>query len=218
MRPSPGRGNLKPLFQALRMTKNLDLDGLRARLAAAQGRAPEPPEEPRQAAVAVVLASFQGDPAVLLIRRSEREGDPWSGHMAFPGGRAEPHDADLLATAVRETREEVGLDLSVFGETIGQLPGIPAMARGHRAGLLVTPFVFALRSVPELHLTPEVDAIVWGKIAHLQSPEAATIYPYSFEGRMLELPAYRVEEHIVWGLTHRMLASFLDLIEEKAHA
>ena len=200
------------------MTKNLDLDGLRARLSAAQKHAAEPPEEPRQAAVAVVLATFDDEPSVLLIRRSEREGDPWSGHMAFPGGRAEPQDADLWATAVRETREEVGLDLAAFGETIGRLPGIPAMARGHRAGLLVTPFVFALHSVPELHLSPEVDAIVWGKIAHLKSPEASTIYPYTFEGRVLDLPAFRVDEHIVWGLTHRMLASFLELIEGNAHA
>ena len=84
------------------------LDRLRRRLAEHRPRVEDDPEL-LWAAVAIVLAP---DPdAVLLIRRAERAGDPWSGHMALPGGRYEPKDPDLLGTALRETVEEVGVAL-----------------------------------------------------------------------------------------------------------
>jgi hypothetical protein len=62
---------------------------------------------PGRAAVAIVLRDVEDGPQVLLIRRAEHVGDPWSGHMAFPGGREDPEDESLLATAIRETREEL---------------------------------------------------------------------------------------------------------------
>ena len=77
--------------------------------------------------MAAILRPGDPEPEVLLIRRAEKVGDPWSGHMAFPGGRADPRDPDLRATAVRETREEVGLDLENDAELIGILDDIPAM-------------------------------------------------------------------------------------------
>src|SRR5689334_10230467 len=86
----------------------------------------------RFAAVAAVLRDRGGEAEVLLIRRAQKETDPWSGHMAFPGGRQDPSDRDLLHTAVRETEEEVGLELRPEEHLIGRLDDLAAVARGHR--------------------------------------------------------------------------------------
>ncbi|HMJ14340.1 MAG TPA: CoA pyrophosphatase, partial [Polyangiaceae bacterium] len=102
----------------------------------------------RHAAVAAVLRDAEHGAEALLIRRAAREGDPWSGHMAFPGGQREPHDQDLLDTAVRETHEEIGLDLREHAALLGRLETLPAVAGGRRIGMNVTPFVFELRSEP----------------------------------------------------------------------
>jgi 8-oxo-dGTP pyrophosphatase MutT (NUDIX family) len=75
----------------------------------------------RRAAIALVLLEQESALEVLLIERAQRDGDPWSGHMALPGGHVEPSDSDLGATAERETFEEVGLDLQRWGERLGQL-------------------------------------------------------------------------------------------------
>src|SRR5215471_21768996 len=80
----------------------------------------------RFAAVAAILRDREGEAEVLLIRRAQKTGDPWSGHMAFPGGRQDPSDLDLLHTAVRETQEEVGLELSPGRNLIGRLDDLPA--------------------------------------------------------------------------------------------
>src|SRR4051812_31480098 len=106
----PGRGKV-----------GISYPGMPLRIASIEDRIrralPLPPERParRRAAVAVVLRERGGETEVLLIRRAERDGDPWSGHVAFPGGRADPGDASLEATAIREAREEVGLDLAAPG-------------------------------------------------------------------------------------------------------
>ena len=88
--------------------------------------------EPKRAAVAAVLRPGSNGPEVLLIRRAEHPNDPWSGHMAFPGGREDPCDADLFGTAVRETLEEVALDLTTNAALLGTLDDLPAVARGKR--------------------------------------------------------------------------------------
>src|SRR4249920_1192032 len=97
-----------------------------------------------RAAVAVILRDTPSGFEVLFIRRAEHEGDPWSGQMGFPGGRAEPGE-DLAATAVRETREETGIDLARAGEPLGELDEVRAMARMRPMDLTIRPFVFQLR-------------------------------------------------------------------------
>lgn len=162
------------------------------------------------AAVAAIFRAptEQQDAQVLLIRRAEREGDPWSGHMAFPGGKREPSDTDLLATAIRETREEVGLDLERHGKMVTRMPSVPALTRSKRGGMLVTPYIFALHEgeIPEFVLSPEVVETYWVPIGPMVRGEIATTFPYRHEGTLLQLPAYLVQERIVWGLTHRMLS------------
>jgi len=166
------------------------------------------PDEAHAAVAAIFRAPKDDrDAQVLLIRRAEREGDPWSGHMAFPGGKREPSDANLLGTAIRETREEVGLDLENHARLVTRMPSVPALTRSKRGGMLVTPYIFALHEPehPEFVLSPEVVETYWVPIGPMARGEIATTFPYRHEGTLLQLPAYSVQERIVWGLTHRML-------------
>jgi 8-oxo-dGTP pyrophosphatase MutT (NUDIX family) len=167
--------------------------------------AAEEPAPAKRAAVATILRDGEHGPEVLLIRRAEHPMDPWSGHMAFPGGREAPHDPDLLATAVRETREEVGLDLERCAVLMARLDALPAIARGRRVGLTIVPFVFELTTAASLSPNYEVAEWLWTPLERLFSGAAATTMPYEFEGQRLALPAYDVRGRIVWGLTHRML-------------
>lgn len=156
-----------------------------------------------RAAVAAVLREGALGAEILFIRRAERSGDPWSGHMAFPGGRHEARDASLLDTALRETREEIGLDLSTAGALIATLPDVPT----HKTGLVVRPYVFALRREHDLALSDEVAEIVWTGVAPLLRGEGAGTFRYQPEDRdaTFVLPCFRVHGHVVWGLTYRML-------------
>ncbi len=187
-----------------------DVERLRTILA---GRAPAHIEDEgaKQAAVAVILRLVAGDEVeLLLIRRAERPGDHWSGHMAFPGGRAEPEDADLRATAARETREEVGLDLDLHGELLGPLDQQwPRTGRG----LVVSPWVWLLKA-PDVALTPnaEVAQAIWTPLGPMLRGETRTEYPFRWNGMDVRLPGYKVEEHTVWGMTHRMLDSLFELL------
>jgi len=176
-----------------------------------------PPEAPqltlRRAAVAAILRDHEElGPEVLFIRRAEHPNDPWSGHMAFPGGREEPSDADLLQTAIRETREEVSLDLEADAVLLGRLDELPAVARGRRTGLTIAPFVFELTRDAPLHFNGEVSEIVWAPLSQLFRGELATVFSYELGGQLLELPAHDVQGRIVWGLTHRMLESLFALL------
>lgn len=176
--------------------------------------------ETRYAAVSAILrpGGVEG-PEVLLIRRAERPSDPWSGHMAFPGGRREPRDADLRATAVRETREEVGLDLDVHGELLGRLDdAIPGSARGLISGLVVKPYVWLVREVPALVPSGvEVDEIHWAPIAPMLRGERDAHHDYVWKGQPMRFPGFRVGEgdhvRVVWGLTHRMLTTLFARLE-----
>lgn len=161
-----------------------------------------------RAAVATVLRpSPRGYAQILLIRRTEDPKDPWSGHMAFPGGRADPNDLDLLATARRETEEEVGLRLAdPNADFLGRLDDVQAMARGARAPLIITPHVFILHQDQSLHPNPrEVEEVLWTELHPMWSGETQTTKRHEYEGRSYELPGYRVGDRIVWGLTFHML-------------
>lgn len=163
------------------------------------------------AAVACILRNPEAL-EVLLIRRTEVPGDPWSGHMAFPGGRMEPGDPDLLATAVRETREEVGIDLETSAELLGHLDDLQAMAKGQPVDLIIRPFVFWLDHPSLLTPNDEVAEALWSPLDPLVQGKADTTRPYPFRGQTLDLPAYAVGPHIVWGLTYRMLRSLFALV------
>lgn len=171
-----------------------------------------PGQDAKYAAVAAVLRAGPTGAEVLLIRRAEQERDPWSGHMAFPGGRFDPEDDHLLATARRETLEEVGLDLARSAELLGALEPLPAVARGRRVGLTIAPFVFELRGSAELRPNHEVVEALWAPLSALARGEGRAKVDYVLDGQRLELPAWDVEGRVVWGLTYRMLDSLLELV------
>lgn len=169
-------------------------------------------EGTRQAAVAAILRSVAGEPEVLFIRRAEHPSDPWSGHMAFPGGRHDPTDPDLLDTARRETLEELGLDLGRHARLLGMLDEIEAIARGRRTGMVIRPYVFALDEEPELSPNDEVAEVVWAPLVPMLRGENATTLPYRRDGLDLVLPGYDVGGRVVWGLTYEMLQRLFSLL------
>ena len=192
----------------------LDLQELRRALTAHNASmALDLPAQVRAAAVAAVLRQAPGGAEVLLIRRAEHERDPWSGHMALPGGHHAATDADLVATALRETREEVGLQLDREAEWIGFL-GRARVHAGARPGFEIQPLVFALARDVELRPDPrEVKAVVWAKLDELLSPvtHISVAYPGAGGGELPRLPAFDVQGHVVWGLTYRILTDLLSV-------
>jgi 8-oxo-dGTP pyrophosphatase MutT (NUDIX family) len=175
-----------------------------------RGPAPPPKLGERYASVAVVLRDSARGIETLLIKRAQVEGDPWAGHMAFPGGRHDPGDPDLVSTARRETLEEVGLDLDADASYLGRLELVPAIARGRLVGLTIAPFVFHLTGTPALSPNREVVEVVWAPLGELVRGENATVVRYGVEGQTIELPAWDFEGRVVWGLTYRMLQALLE--------
>jgi 8-oxo-dGTP pyrophosphatase MutT (NUDIX family) len=176
-----------------------------------EGSAPTRPT-PR-AAVAAILRDVgpEREAEVLLIRRAEHPHDPWSGHMAFPGGRRDDADASILATALRETREEVGLDLTEHGTLLARLPDIFAPARSRRDALVISPFVFALHHEAPIAFDPdEVAEVIWTPVGPLARDECAGTIDYTWEGKTLTFPCWNLDQRVVWGLTYRMLTMLFE--------
>lgn len=174
----------------------------------------EPEVADRHAAVALVLRQRDADVEALLIRRAERDGDPWSGHMALPGGRVEPGETPL-ATAVREAREEVGLDLGSLGRYVGRLPEHHALSGGILRPLAVTPCVFALEAEPPpLDLDgSEVSEALWVSLGALRSGGLAARFTWSRPGiAAMVLPCWDYDGRRIWGLTHRILTTLFGLV------
>ena len=185
---------------------------LRATLASR--RAVEADEEPgvRKAAVALIFRAGQdGSPELLFIKRAEYPGDPWSGQIAFPGGREESGDSSLLETATRETREETGIDLAREGMVIGVLDDLrPRTVR--LPAVVVRPFVAVLERSEPLELSPEVALAFWipfGTLAHKEAWREDTVVA---RGVQINARVFRHEDHVIWGMTERILAQLLELI------
>jgi 8-oxo-dGTP pyrophosphatase MutT (NUDIX family) len=160
--------------------------------------------------VAAILRDSPEGAEVLLIRRAEHELDPWSGHMALPGGHGDASDASLVATAVREISEEVGLDLLGHAELLGRLPELVAAP----TQLTIFPLVFALAAghEPEANAN-EVAEVVWATLEHLRSPAAKGSHELMVREQRHRYPAFDVRGRIVWGLTYRILGQLLSTLE-----
>jgi 8-oxo-dGTP pyrophosphatase MutT (NUDIX family) len=171
-----------------------------------------------RAAVAAILQTGREGLELLFIRRAEHEGDPWSGHISFPGGRSEPGDDGLMATAIRETAEETGLDLRQDAELLGGLDEIRAMARGRLVDLTIAPFVFRLLRPAEPAPNHEVVSLHWLPLERLLAPESRASMDYRHEGATLALPCLRIDELVIWGLTYRMFDNLRELVEGASRA
>lgn len=165
-----------------------------------------------RAAVAAVVRFDAGAPEVLLIQRAERAGDRWSGHVSMPGGRMEDGDADLVATAIRETHEEVGVDLARGARLLGRLGATRAVAKGKVLPMTITPYVFHLVEPQPITLSPEAVASFWFPLDRAARGELDAAYEYRFGPLPLRLPSWRWEDRTVWGLTHQMLTDLLRVL------
>jgi 8-oxo-dGTP pyrophosphatase MutT (NUDIX family) len=168
------------------------------------------PPDARRAAVAMVLANQPEGPSVLFIERAQHPGDPWSGHMAFPGGRVDPGDAHPRDAAERETLEEVGLALR-GAELIGRLDDKEGNPRIQRT-LIISGFVYVLPEPAALQPNHEVREAFWFPLRELESPERHVTY----KAHTLDFPGILVgapERHVVWGLTYSFLESFFRAVE-----
>jgi 8-oxo-dGTP pyrophosphatase MutT (NUDIX family) len=186
----------------------LDLSAIRASLTG-QPITVRPLERGQnRAAVALILAGPERALRLCFIRRAEREGDPWSGHMAFPGGRADPADPTAQAVAERETREEVGLALHPE-HLIAPLAELPVRLAGRETGMTLSSFVYYLGPEPAaLQPNGEVAGAYWIDLRHLWDPANGTHYRLQREGVDMVFPAIRFQDTVIWGLTFRLLTQF----------
>jgi 8-oxo-dGTP pyrophosphatase MutT (NUDIX family) len=172
----------------------------------------EEEEGVRKAAVALIFRLGENDAVELLfIKRADYEGDPWSGQIAFPGGRAEERDASLEETAIRETREETGIDLSREGIIVGRLDDLRPRAVRLPA-IMVRPFVALLDRRAPLVLSSEVALSFWLPFAALTRAEAWHEDIVSASGIQINARVFRHQEHVIWGMTERILAQLLALL------
>ncbi|HEY0776558.1 MAG TPA: CoA pyrophosphatase [Gemmatirosa sp.] len=187
-------------------------DALALRPGAVATVAPHDPT-PRRAAVAAVLRVAPGDadPSLLFVRRAEYPGDPWSGHVAFPGGRAELGDATPWDTAARETWEETGLDLRRDAHVLGALdelyPRTPTLPP-----IIVRPYVAVTGAAAPLHLSAELAAAFWVPLPELRDPAADRISTVVVRGRPIAVPSLVYGAHTIWGMTERVVRQLLTLL------
>jgi len=175
--------------------------------------AAEEEEGVRRAAVALIFRLGENDVLELLfIKRAEYEGDPWSGQIAFPGGRAEARDASLEETAIRETREETGIDLSREGMMVGRLDDLrPRTVR--LPAIMVRPFVALLDRSEPLVLSPEVALSFWLPFTELARADSWQQGAVRAGGVQINARVFRHQEHVIWGMTERILAQLLALLD-----
>lgn len=166
----------------------------------------------RHAAVAMVFAGDAEAPDLCLIRRADRAGDPWSGHMAFPGGKQEPGDASMRSSAERETLEEVGLKLEESHFLAG-LPHTPVRSGGNDTGMRLFPFVYYMgeRAVP-LAPNGEVAEAFWIPFSYILDKKNCAEMPLRRNGELLKFPSVTYGAHHIWGMTYRVLAQFAGML------
>jgi 8-oxo-dGTP pyrophosphatase MutT (NUDIX family) len=186
------------------------IERIGAELRSREPRRAEPGSYDVEAAVALMLRPAGPGLEFLAIKRAEHDRDPWSGHMALPGGRREEGDESLWRTAVRETVEEIGVDLESVGRLLGQLDDVYPRTRRIPA-IAITPFVFAVGPEVEPRTSSEVEYAVWVPL-HVVLDEGArgTLIHEAAPDREFETIEYG--GHVIWGLTLRILSQVEELL------
>ena len=169
-----------------------------------------PLDEKYRAAVAMVFHNHQDGLRMLFIERTKREGDPWSGHLAFPGGRMETEDEGPRHTAERETYEEIGFTLDAEAY-VGRLDDLSA----HIDPIKVSGFVYMVNEISSFALSEEVSEAFWMPLSALLDPNRQIQYPVQYQNAEHLVPAIDLlgsDRPVLWGLTYRFTTSFLGLM------
>ena len=163
----------------------------------------------KEAAVSLLLSEDCQGTELLLIERSHRDDDPWSGQMAFPGGRRELQDETVLDTAIRETAEEIGVHLDV-NNRISRIDDLVAPRLSHAHGLIISCHVFEARRLIQFKPNEEVHDLVWVPITYLLRPENHTseYRPPDYDGVFSGFRIGDEDNRIIWGLTYRIICEF----------
>jgi 8-oxo-dGTP pyrophosphatase MutT (NUDIX family) len=192
----------------------MTLDEIRDALDARQHKPAKFKATSRQASVAMILAGREKDLEVCFIRRAERAGDPWSGQVAFPGGKADSSDRDAHSVAERETHEEVGLKLTA-SHRVGPLPTRQVATRN----LVLSPFIYHIGSDEKNTVfarePEEVAHVFWVPMSHLFKQSSATELEYPIGGSGMTFPGIRYQEDVIWGLTLNVLDSFAQIMQRE---
>jgi 8-oxo-dGTP pyrophosphatase MutT (NUDIX family) len=158
-----------------------------------------------------VLRDVPGDVELLFIRRAEHPRDPWSGQMGLPGGRVDPGDASLLAAALRETREEIGLDLETVGRPLGRLSEVRTHLPLGSVPHSVVPFAFAVDVEPVLRPNHEVQEAIWVPLSFLADRANRASFTWVRKGLPLPMPCTTYRGRVIWGLTLRIVDELLEV-------
>jgi 8-oxo-dGTP pyrophosphatase MutT (NUDIX family) len=162
------------------------------------------PGEETKAAVAIIFRERLGVLQLLLVKRAVVEGDPWSGDMAFPGGKRMSGDRSIMDTVVREVQEETGIDL----RACRHLGAMGTVYSTVRLSLGVLPMVFLRDSDSEIRMNEELVSYQWVDLEELRASRGrATVKGH-------DVPVFQIVGEVVWGLTYRIIERLLELIGE----
>lgn len=196
------------------MNGRLDVDALAAAIARHPARADEGVPAMRKAAVAGILRDGGEGVELLFIRRAEHPRDPWSGQMGLPGGRVDAADPSPLAAALREAREEIGLDLESAGRPLGRLSEVRTHLPLGSVPHSVVPFAFAVEGEPVLKIDArEVQEALWVPLPFFLDRGNRSSFTWVRAGLPLPMPCYTFRGRVIWGLTLKIVDELLALAE-----
>src|SRR5579875_786612 len=185
-----------------------EIEKIKSSLLARPGRKVPGEESMPQAAVAMILRPNKalGEHEMLLIKRISSENDPWSGHMAFPGGHYRDNDKLILTTAIREVLEETGIDLRNCS-MLGTLDEVIPTNRAIR----VTPYVVLGSEATAVEVdAEEVSEYFWIPLSFFRESSNSQLFAVMRSGVNVQVPSFVLKKnYVIWGMTYRMITDFL---------
>lgn len=172
-----------------------------------------------RAAVTMILRpspSNTDEIEVLMMRRAERKGDPWSGQMAFPGGKMDSKDESSFVTSLRELAEETGIpepDRVLKG--IGRLSDVITRSHNGKRPMVVTPFAFELTEDVSFSPNHEVAELLWIPLSYICDRGNRERITWKYNGHDIHLPCYYYDGKQIWGLSLTMLDEMVRLLYGK---